>query len=232
MSHRKTPSFFGVIPAWWKHKGSLAISLAVTAFAFYVYFAAFIGERPTPTFDFVSRLELNSLDTRFLFRGRRHPDPRIIIVDIDQRSQEILGRWPFPRNSFAKMLDNLRADGASIVAFDITFSKPDDTLAPLRILRDQFAAEQKPGQASNPALGAIDGLEKTYNYDQQFANAIQKFGRVVLGNYFLYTEADLQGVSQQSLKHYAGLISFFPYPQVRALKSSGGPASYIHLIHD
>jgi adenylate cyclase len=232
MSQRKNPSFFDVIPAWWRHKGSFAISLAVTAFAFFVYFAAFIGERPTPTFDFVSRLELNSLDTRFLFRGRRHADPRIIIVDIDQRSQEILGRWPFPRISFAKMLDNLRADGASVVAFDITFSKPDDTLAPLRILSAQLAAEKKPGQASNPALAAIDNLEKTYNYDQQFADSIQKFGRVVLGNYFLYTKADLEGVSQQSLRHYADLISFFPYPQVRALKSSGGSANYVRLIHD
>ena len=232
MSHRKIPSFFKFIRAWWKHKGSFAISLAVTAFAFFVYFAAFIGERPTPTFDFVSRLELNSLDTRFLFRGRRHADPRIVIVDIDQRSQEILGRWPFPRNSFAKMLDNLRADGASVVAFDITFSKPDDTLAPLRLLRDQLAAENKSGDASNPALAAIDSLEKIYNYDQQLADSIERFGRVVLGNYFLYTTADLQGMSRQSLQHYADLISFFPYPQVRALKSSGGSASYLRLIHD
>jgi adenylate cyclase len=232
MGNRKTPKFFALASAWWKHKGSFTISLAVTAFAFFVYLAAFIGERPTPTFDFVSRLELNSLDTRFQFRGRLHADPRIIIVDIDQRSQEILGRWPFPRNAFAKMLDNLRGDGASVVAFDITFSKPDDTLAPLRILRSQLAAAKGATLANEPAIAAIDGLEKSYNYDQQFADAVQRFGRVVLGNYFLYTKADLQGVSQQSLKHYADLISFFPYPQVRAMKSSGGSASYVRLIHD
>lgn len=232
MSNRKTPEFFTLISAWWKHKGSFTISLAVTVFAFFVYFAAFIGERPTPTFDFVSRLELNSLDTRFQFRGRLRTDPRIIIVDIDQRSQEILGRWPFPRNSFAKMLDNLRGDGASVVAFDITFSKPDDTLSPLRILRAELAAGKQSAPANQTAITAIDTLEKKYNYDQQFADAIQRFGRVVLGNYFLYTEADLKGVSQQSLKHYADLISFFPYPQVRASKSSAGSASYVHLIHD
>lgn len=232
MSNRKTPKSLTLISAWWKHKGSFTISLAVTAFAFFVYFAAFIGERPTPMFDFVSRLELSSLDTRFQLRGRLRTDPRIVIVDIDQRSQEILGRWPFPRNSFARMLDNLRGDGASVVAFDITFSKPDDTLSPLRILRSQLATGKKSTAANQQAVAAIDSLEKTYNYDQQFANAIQRFGRVVLGNYFLYTEADLQGVSQQSLEHYADLISFFPYPQVRALKSSGGSASYIRLIRD
>lgn len=232
MSDSRTSRFFAVIPAWWRHKGSLVISLVVTAFAFFVYFAAFVGERPTPTFDFVSRLELNSLDTRFQFRGRAHPDPRIIIVDIDQRSQEILGHWPFPRNVFARMLDNLRTDGASVVAFDITFSKPDDTLAPLRALRDRLAAPKTRAPTSNEVLTTIDNLEKTYNYDQQFADSIERFGRIVLGNYFLYTQADLEGVSPQSLKHYADLISFFPYPQVRALKSAGGPASYSRLIRD
>lgn len=232
MNNRKSPRFFALISAWWKHKGSFTISLAVTAFAFFVYFAAFIGERPTPTFDFVSRLELNSLDTRFQFRGRLRTDPRIIIVDIDQRSQEILGRWPFSRDSFARMLDRLRGDGASVVAFDITFSKPDDTLSPLRTLRSQLAAGKQAVPANQTALAAIDSLEKTYNYDQQFAEAIERFGRVVLGNYFLYTEADLKGVSGESLKHYADLISFFPYPQVRALKFAGGSASYVRLIRD
>lgn len=232
MSHRRSSKFLEVIPAWWRHKGSLVISVAVTAFAFFVYFAAFIGERPTPTFDFVSRLELNSLDTRFQFRGRVHTDPRIIIVDIDQRSQEILGHWPFPRNAFARMLDNLRSDGASVVAFDITFSKPDDTVAPLRALRDQLTSPKNPVPTANSVLDTIDNLERAYSYDQQFADSIQRFGRIVLGNYFLYTQADLEGVSPQSLKHYADLISFFPYPQVRALKSAAGTTSYSRLIRD
>ncbi|HVA72769.1 MAG TPA: adenylate/guanylate cyclase domain-containing protein [Candidatus Limnocylindrales bacterium] len=233
MANRSTRSFLDFLPAWWKHKGSLALSVAITLFALFVYFTTFIGQRPTPTFDFVSRLELNSLDTRFRFRGRRRPDPRIIIVDIDQRSQEILGRWPFPRVNFARMLDNLREDGASVVAFDVTFSKPDETLAPLRNFQAQLIAEKKEGKPVDPAvLAAIEELQKRDDYDQQFADAIQRFGRVVLGNYFLYTQADLQGVSQKSLQHYADLISFFPYPQVRATASAGGPAGYVQLIRD
>jgi len=113
---------------WWEHRGSLAISLLVTLFALGVYFATFLGERPMPVFDSIDRLELNTLDVRFQLRGRVAPDPRIIIVDIDQRSQEQLGRWPFPRIHFAHALDALREDGAKVVAFDITFSKPDQTV--------------------------------------------------------------------------------------------------------
>jgi len=75
-----------------QHKGSLAISLGVTMAALLIYAATFIGERPTPLFDSIARLELNTLDTRFRLRGRAAPDPRIVIVDIDQRSQEVLRR--------------------------------------------------------------------------------------------------------------------------------------------
>jgi|GEM_PF-4746096 hypothetical protein len=73
MTNRNIRSFLNFLPAWWKHKGSLAVSLAITLFALFVYFATFIGERPTPAFDFVSRLELNSLDTRFRYRPSSIP---------------------------------------------------------------------------------------------------------------------------------------------------------------
>ena len=104
-------------------------------------------------FSFINRLELDALDLRFRLRPDRykHPDPRIIIVDIDQRSQEILGRWPFSRTYFAQMLDALREDGAKVAAFDITFSKPDETAAPIRELRQTVIERAKTGRADGPA---------------------------------------------------------------------------------
>ena len=206
-----------IIREWWGHKGSLAISLIVTLAALAIYSATFLGERPTPIFDFVNRLELSSLDYRFQVRGRTKPDPRIIIVDIDQQSQEALGHWPFPRFYFARLLDNIREDGGKVVAFDITFSQADETAKPLEALSAQLTDQQKKGVPANPALLAqIDALRKQYDYDQQFAEAIQRFKRVVLGNYFLYTEADLQGVPPEALTRYANAIAFFPFPLVRA----------------
>ena len=181
---------------WWDHRGSFAISLLVTLFALATYYVTFVGERPMPMADFVSRMELSSLDTRYQFRGRWRTDPRIIIVDVDQQSQEQLGRWPFPRIHFAHLLDALREDGARVVAFDITFSKPDQTVLPLQELSGDLATQQKKGQAiSSAILSTIENKEKQYNYDQQVAEAVQRFGNVVLGSYFLYTKADLAGVS-------------------------------------
>jgi adenylate cyclase len=213
----------GLFRQWWTHRGSLAISLVVTLGALAIYIATFVGERPMPLFDFVMRLELNSLDLRFRLRGRTQPDPRIIIVDIDQHSQEVLGHWPFPRIHFAHLLDALREDGARVVAFDITFSQPDETALPLKDLSASLAKEQRNGHPANPAVRLeIERKEKEYNYDQQFADSIQRFGSVVLGNYFLITQTDLERVSGEALDRYANLVAFFPFPQVRALPSTSG----------
>ena len=216
---------------WWLHKGSLIISAIITMAALAIYYVTFVGERPMPLFDFITRLELSSLDLRFQYRGRMQPDPRIIIVDIDQQSQEALGHWPFPRIYFAHLVDALREDGARVVAFDITFSQADETAAPLRDLSASLAEQKKKGPAANAAVQSeIERKEQQYNYDQKFAGAIRQFRSVVLGNYFLYTKNDLQGVSSEALDRYANQIAYFPFPQVRPEPSATDDAGRLHLI--
>lgn len=231
MANRASQRLSRILQDLWRHKGSLTISFVVTLAALALYFATFVGERPTPIFDFISRFELDSLDTRFRLRGRTQPDPRILIVDIDEHSQEVLGRWPFSRIHFARLLDNLREDGARVAAFDITFSQPDETMRPLRDFAAQLAEKQKRGQRVNPDLiRAVDRFQRESDPDQQFAASIRRFGRVVLGNHFLYGRADLEGVTNEALDRYANLLAFFPFPQVRALPSAQGQAGFLRTI--
>jgi adenylate cyclase len=217
---------------WKQHWASLAISAAVTLAALAVYYSTFMGERPMPVFDFIQRLEFSSIDARFQLRGQTPIDPRIVIVDIDQHSQEVLGRWPFPRIHFADAVNALHDDGARVAAFDMTFSKPDQTILPLQDLSSEFAARAKKGQPVPPDVQkTLAEKEAEYSYDQKFADAISHFGGVVLGNYFLYSETDLQGVSPQALDEYANLMAFFPFPQVRPLPSAAlGDAGRVELI--
>ncbi|HBN9525783.1 TPA: CHASE2 domain-containing protein [Pseudomonas aeruginosa] len=51
-------------------------------------------------------------------------DPRILVVAIDDRSLESLGRWPWPRSVRAELLDRLAAAGARSVLLDVIFSEP------------------------------------------------------------------------------------------------------------
>jgi adenylate cyclase len=221
------------IRIWRRRRVSFAISLGVTAFALFIYSFTFVGDRPTAVFSFIDRLELNALDLRFRLRPTSygHPDPRIVIVDIDQKSQEVLGRWPFSRTHFAHLLDVLREDGASVAAFDITFSKPDQTAAPIQELRRTVIERQRRGgRTDREVIADLDRLEREYDGDEQFARAIERFGHVVLGNFFLYSQADLKGVDEKTLDRYANILADFPLPQLRAANPKTGERDLSRLI--
>src|ERR1700747_2339342 len=174
-------SGFGIyelLVSWWQHRASFLISLSVTLAALVIYFFSFFGESPTPIFGFLEKLEDSSLDMRFLYRpaSATPVDPRIVIVDIDQHTQEVLGKWPFSRVHFAQLLDTLQEGHAKVAAFDITFSKPDQTSVPLRTLRADLQARQKAGEAMDPRLiEEVDRAIVEYDADKQFAKAIQRF---------------------------------------------------------
>lgn len=211
---------YELLQSWWRHRVSFLLSLSITVFALFLYVFTFVGERPTPIFEFIQRLELATLDTRFRYRppGYSHPDSDIVVIDIDQRAQEVLGRWPFSRTNFAKTLDVLRDEGAKVVGFDITFSKPDQSAAPIRALWAELEARRKRGDAVDAKLSAeVQRLAASFDADKQFAASIQKFGPVVLGNYFLFTDADLKGMEASALDAYANQIAFFAYPPAHPL---------------
>ncbi|MGB8476298.1 MAG: adenylate/guanylate cyclase domain-containing protein [Candidatus Acidiferrum sp.] len=224
---------YELLQSWWRHRVSFILSLCITLASLSVYYLVFLQEKRTPISDLAQRLELDTLDTRFRYRpeGYSSPDSRIVIVDIDQRAQEVLGRWPFSRAYFAKLLDVLHEDGARVAAFDITFSKPDQSAAPVRALADELEKSQQSGETVDPKLIAeVRQLAARYDADSQFAAAIKRFGPVILGNYFLFTRADLEGVSDATLQAYADQIAFFSYPPAHPLRPQFGKEDKLHLM--
>ena len=53
-------------------------------------------------------------------------DP-VRIVAIDEESLVRLGQWPWPRPVLARLTDNLGAQGARAIVFDVLFAEPDRT---------------------------------------------------------------------------------------------------------
>src|SRR5690348_3629226 len=176
-------SLYEVLQLWWRHRVSFLLSLSITLFTLSIYYLVFLQEKKTPLSELAQRLELDTLDTRFRYRPARfaHPDSRIAIVDIDQKAQEVLGRWPFSRIYFATLLDALHEDGAAVAAFDITFSKPDQTAAPLRSLAASLEDRRQNSEPADPkVIGEIHRLVAEYDADTKFAAAIRRFGPVIL----------------------------------------------------
>ena len=218
--------------AWWQHRAVFFISTGITLLAVGVYVFTFVGDRNTPLFDFLKRFEYSTLDTRFRYRSSRYtpPDPRIVVVSVDQKSQEVLGKWPFSRKYFGEMLDALREGGARVVSFDITFDKPDQTVAPIRALWDQIENDKKKGRPPDKNLEAhVAELAKEFDADSRFAASLRSFGPVVLGNFYLQPN-EIKGIDDAALNKYAEMVQWYSLNR-NAINPASGKADFASLLN-
>lgn len=74
---------------------------------------------------------LQSLDDRlrdsmFTLRGEIKPQSdSVVIIDIDEKSLQQLGQWPWPRDILSKILENLADKKVAIIGLDIVFAEED-----------------------------------------------------------------------------------------------------------
>jgi adenylate cyclase len=69
--------------------------------------------------------EQRTLDFRFRTRPATPIAPELLVVAIDDQSLEVAGRWPWPRDYHALLLEALAAHPPAAVGFDILFLEPD-----------------------------------------------------------------------------------------------------------
>ncbi|HRL99187.1 MAG TPA: adenylate/guanylate cyclase domain-containing protein, partial [Acidovorax sp.] len=128
----------------------------------------------------LERLDNIIYDTRLRATMPRTLDERIVIVDIDEKSLERVGHWPWGRDKLAGLAHELfERQQVAVVGFDVLFAESDGSsgLASLQqlaqgALKDQPRFQEQLAQLA-PAL----------DYDARFAQALQ--GRpAVLGYYF------------------------------------------------
>ena len=130
----------------------------------------------------VSRLDNIIYDARLAFTAPGGVDPRIVILDIDERSVDktALGRWPWRRDKISALLKKLFEEyGIVIVGFDVVFAEPDESSG-LPVLDKLAKSRLKDlGQFQS----ALNELRPELDYDAIFADTLK--GRpVVLGYYF------------------------------------------------
>lgn len=75
---------------------------------------------------------LSSVDNQitsamFRWRGPSETTGKIVIVDIDEKSLQHLGQWPWPRDILARLIRTIDASGAKVIGFDIVFAEKDRT---------------------------------------------------------------------------------------------------------
>ncbi len=78
------------------------------------------------------RVESLFLDLRFQLRNRLAPPPvprDIVIVEIDERSLETYGRWPWSRTRQAGLIERIMEAGPKVLAVDIFYPEPESPRA-------------------------------------------------------------------------------------------------------
>ena len=131
------------------------------------------------------RLEAIVYDTRLVLTMPRTIDPRIVIVDIDEKSLVEKenggeGRWPWPRDRLAQMLDQLFDHyQIAILGLDIVFAERDESSG-LRVLE---ALAKKELREVSGFQETLQKIQPQLDYDAIFAAKI-KDRPVVLGYTF------------------------------------------------
>ncbi|MBT1516163.1 adenylate/guanylate cyclase domain-containing protein [Bradyrhizobium sp. SRL28] len=150
------------LPRWFKRRVGYARLLCL---ALLIGFAALRVADPAP----VEEIRVRTFDAFQRIDPRQKTARPVTIVDIDDKSLEKLGQWPWPRTRIAALVTELTRLGAVVIAFDAVFSEPDR-------LNPAYAADtfRNLDEETRAKLRALP------SNDQVFADAI-KASRVVLG---------------------------------------------------
>ncbi|MBE7367416.1 CHASE2 domain-containing protein [Ramlibacter sp. HM2] len=110
----------------------------------------------------------------------RQPSDRIAIIAIDDQSIANIGRWPWPRDVHAELIDKLAAAKAKTVVHTAFFFEPqtDRGLAHIRKIKEAL------GEASPAATQLIVEAEQALDTDAKLAASIQKAGNVLVPSVF------------------------------------------------
>ncbi|MCB9480287.1 MAG: adenylate/guanylate cyclase domain-containing protein [Desulfobacteraceae bacterium] len=104
----------------------------------------------------------------FKMRGEKTPSDKIVIIDIDEKSLNEIGQWPWPRNTIAELIIKINAKKPKITGLDMFFPEPDRT-SPDRIFKKM-------------KIKGIDS-QKLDDHDKILGNVIGSFP-VVMGYIF------------------------------------------------
>lgn len=163
-----------------RHWFRVVASLLIMAF----FLAHVQGQK---RWEVIDSLELLAYDARLNFVLSQQPanlDKRIVIVDIDEKSLGILGRWPWKRSVIGDLATTLfDYYKINILGFDVMFPEPDASSG-LNTLEYLAQDTLKNNQAF---LDILEKMRIELNFDQYFADSLQG-RRAILGYALLEDE--------------------------------------------
>jgi adenylate cyclase len=129
------------------------------------------------TLPFMHRAELISYDYRLRATLPGGVDPRVVIVDLDERSLIAEGHWPWGRDKLSSLVVKLFDHyNIAVIGFDAVFAEYDDRSG----LNSLERLAQGPLSSNEEYLQQLEGLRPILDHDHRFADSIRE-RLVVLG---------------------------------------------------
>ena len=158
---------------------------------------------------FIKALELRLYDQMIYYTAPNKPDPRIVIIGIDQKSLDQFGRWPWPRDLIGRLIEKMAGFGVAVTALDINFSTEADksTAEVVDLLGDkmQTAGVDK----EHPELfDEYTKIRKSLSRDESLANSIRSAANVVTGYWFGSDKKESEANDKLQLAKRASLDNF------------------------
>lgn len=193
----------------------MALGAGVSVLTLVVYALTWLTPGAAPGLRLLIDLEARTLDMRFRLRGPQKPSPKIAIVAIDQKSEDLLGRWPFSRTVFSQALDFLREAKARVVVFDVNFQKPDENSALKALVELKQRAAASGIDKSDPRFAELlDRMETGADTDRKLSEAISRFGNTILGYFYIFDRSEAESQDSKELADFVNFLSFQAYPRI------------------
>ncbi|HUO43913.1 MAG TPA: serine/threonine-protein kinase [Burkholderiales bacterium] len=152
--------------------------------------------------DLIQSLERKAYDLG-VRAASRTPSDRVAVIAIDDESIANIGRWPWPRDVHARMIDLLAGAKAKTIGYSVFFTEPqiDPGFAYIKQLKEAFGASSLKNGAQGEQFYALLGeAEDALNTDQKLAASIKNAGNVILPMVFKLGEP--QGNPDHPLPDY------------------------------
>ncbi|MCW8827119.1 MAG: CHASE2 domain-containing protein, partial [Gammaproteobacteria bacterium] len=142
----------------------------------------------------IERIEALAYDMRLNATiEARQVDTRVVIIDIDEKSLQQVGHWPWPRDIIGQLIEKIFAHGAAVVGFDMVF--PEEEKNSAQVVIDQL--EQTNSGLKNgfkqELIQYLDSKRERFDNNVRFAESFADKD-VVLGYVLDYREGEPIGV--------------------------------------
>jgi serine/threonine-protein kinase len=129
--------------------------------------------------DLVPSLERKAYDAA-LAAASRTPSDKIAVIAIDKQSIDNIGRWPWPRDTHARMIDLLVQAKARAIGYLVFFAEPENEKINRTLGRLIDAAAPAEGQPLGPTVTLLKEAQEQFDTDRKLAASMERAGNVVL----------------------------------------------------